>query len=285
MAGEPQAEFARAKLNLTLHVTVRRPDGYHLLESLVAFAGVGDRLIAEPARGLSLTLDGPFGQALSSGADNLVLHAAEALAAGRPLGAALYLEKELPVASGIGGGSSDAAATLRLLSRLWDVPVPDRLALRLGADVPVCLAQPRPMLMRGIGERLSLAPPLPRAWVVLVNPGIAVPTGRVFEELDIGGTLPPTPVPDRFRAFNDLAGWLRRGINDLEAPARRLCPVIDEVLAALGPASVARMSGSGATCFGLLERGTEAEALAERIRRARPAWWIASAPLARPFSD
>ena len=175
--------LAPAKINLTLSLKGQRADGYHLLESLVVFAGTGDRIAAEPFSGLSLSISGPFSDGLSASGDNLVLRAAEGLADGRPLGAALNLQKNLPVASGIGGGSSDAATTLSILGDMWGVTAPPGLALKLGADVPVCCAAPRPQIMRGIGEELSAAPALPPAWVVLVNPLIAVPTRAVFAEV------------------------------------------------------------------------------------------------------
>ena len=181
-----ETEAAPAKLNLYLHVVGRRDDGYHLLDSLVAFAEAGDVLRARPANGLRLTLDGAFGRALAGEPDNLVLRAARLLAeaAGVPPHAELVLEKNLPVASGIGGGSADAAAALRLLQRLWNVSLPaatlQQLALRLGADVPVCL-HGHPVRMGGIGERLEPVPALPPCGLLLVNPGVAVQTRPVFQ--------------------------------------------------------------------------------------------------------
>lgn len=279
------SRLARAKVNLTLHLCGRRPDGRHLLESLVVFPEIGDDLSAVAAPETSLRLSGPFGAALAADPGNLVLGAASALAAlagGAPdavPGAALHLVKNLPVASGIGGGSADAAAALDLLSELWDVPVPEGLALALGADVPVCRAAPQAMRMRGIGERLTPAPPLPRFWLVLVNPGIAVATGAVFA--GVADPHPPAPPEMPARGFPDLpafTGWLATQRNDLEAPARALCPAIGEVLAALSAAPLARMSGSGATCFALLPDRAGATALAATLRRARPDWWVAAAP-------
>jgi len=275
----PLVEIAPAKVNLALHVTGRRSDGYHLLDSLVVFAGVGDRLEAEPAAGLSLSLKGPFASGLGAGADNLVLRAADLL---RPpgQGAALHLTKALPVAAGIGGGSADAAAALRLLARLWDVPLPaPARALALGADVPVCLAG-RSARMRGIGGDLA-AVALPPVWIVLVNPGVPVPTGGVFAGLARRDNAPMPDLP-RFCDAAALFGWLARQRNDLEAPARALAPAIDAVLAALAGqpgCGLARMSGSGATCFALF--GTEAPALAaaQALRAAEPRWWVAAAPV------
>ena len=279
--GAAASEFAPAKVNLYLHVRGRREDGYHLLDSLAVFPRTGDRLWAEPGPGLSLSVSGPFADALGAGPDNLVLRAAEALARRRPgaARAALHLEKILPVASGIGGGSSDAGAALRLLSRLWGCPVPEDLALALGADVPVCLAA-RPARMEGAGERLSPAPRLPGCWMVLANPGVAVPTGRVFAALDCRENPPgPPPPATGFDAVAPLVDWLRTQRNDLEGPAVACCPAIGDVLEALSDAPLARMSGSGATCFALWPGEAEALAQADRLRRARPGWWVAAAPV------
>lgn len=280
-------DLARAKINLFLHVLGRRPDGRHTLESLAVFPEIGDVLEAERGPILSLALEGPFAPSLGSGSDNLVARAVEALAAalpgGAPSGAALRLDKRLPVASGIGGGSADAAAALRLMMRLWgrapDADALDALALGLGADVPVCLAS-APAFMGGVGERLTPAPPFPEFWLVLVNPLRAVSTAEVFAGLDRRDNPPASPAPAAFADIDTLAGWLARQRNDLEATARRLCPPIGDAIAALRAAPacrLARMSGSGATCFGLF--GAEAEALdaAAAIRRAAPGWWVAPA--------
>lgn len=180
MAAEAPGRLAPPKVNLYLHVIGRRADGYHLLDSLAVFPELGDRLSVRPADALSLALGGPFAGAIEAGEGNLVIRAARALAAAHGLapGAAITLEKRLPPASGMGGGSADAAAALRLLARLWEVPLPEGLAPGLGADVPVCLAAPEPRLMAGIGERLAPPPPLPAFWIVLANPGVEVPTSR-----------------------------------------------------------------------------------------------------------
>lgn len=270
--------FAPAKVNLTLHVTGRRPDGYHLLDSLVAFAGVGDRVTARPTDSLSLAIEGPFAAGLDIGADNLVMRAAQALAPDR--GVAIGLTKALPVASGIGGGSADAAATLRVLSALWGVPLPpaNRLA-GLGADVPVCLAG-RPRRMRGIGELLDDVPALPPAWLVLANPGVPVPTPAVFAALT---RRDGAPMPDRLPDWadaGDLARFLAAQRNDLEAAAITIAPVIGQVLTALGATDgclIARMSGSGATCFGLYASETQARHAARVL--VQPGWWVVAAPL------
>jgi len=280
------SQAAPAKVNLYLHLRGRRADGYHNLDSLAVFPAIGDRLSVVPGQGLSLEIDGPFGSGLSGGPGltaepgNLVLRAARALAAAHGLApdAALQLDKHLPVASGIGGGSSDAAAALRLLSRLWGVAIPDGLALGLGADVPVCLSAPRPQCMAGIGEQLSPAPALPDFWLVLVNPGVAVATGAVFaavEQRENPPGPPPPPLPD----FAALTGWLASQRNDLQPAAVALCPAIAEVLSALEDAPLARMSGSGATCFAL--HGGKSGAIAQigRLRRAKPDWWSVAGPV------
>ena len=262
------SEPAPAKINLALHVTGRRPDGYHLLDSLVVFADVGDVVEVAHADEVSLSVSGPFATALSG--DNLVMRAAQAFGSGR--GAAVRLVKNLPVASGIGGGSADAAATLRALSVLWDLPVPD--ALPLGADVPVCLAG-RPARMSGIGEALSAVPPLPPAWLVLANPGMAVSTAEVFRRLGgFGEALPAVPA---WADARGLADWLSASRNDLEGPARAICPEISVLLgdlSALPGCLLARMSGSGATCFGLFGARAEAELAARALRVRRPGEWI-----------
>lgn len=267
-----------------MHVVGRRDDGYHLLDSLVAFADFGDVVHAAPADALSLAVTGPFAAGLAAEPDNLVLRAARALAeaVGGAPGARLTLEKHLPVASGIGGGSADAAATLRALCRLWQVTPPmdvlARLALQLGADVPVCLAG-QPARMGGIGEKLAPAPRLPRCGVVLVNPGVAVATPAVFRARE-GAFSSPAALPERWPDAAAMATDLQGLRNDLEAPARRICPVIGDVLAALAAQPgclLARMSGSGATCIGLFADAAGAAGAAARI--ARDGWWSQAASL------
>ncbi|HUF86953.1 MAG TPA: 4-(cytidine 5'-diphospho)-2-C-methyl-D-erythritol kinase, partial [Thermohalobaculum sp.] len=286
MAARALAEAAPAKVNLYLHVTGRRADGYHLIDSLAVFPGVGDRLSARPAGALTLRLGGPFAGALAAGADrtgpdNLVLRAARALAAAHGIAPAaeLSLVKRLPPAAGIGGGSADAAAALRLLARLWQVSVPEGLAETLGADVPVCLGAPAPRCMAGIGERLAPPPALPGFWLVLANPGAAVSTAAVFAALERRDSA-PAPPPPRLADFAALVHWLAPLRNDLEPAARALCPPLHEVLAALADAPLARMSGSGATCFALHQGAAAARAQAAHLRRARPGWWVAAAPVA-----
>ena len=269
-------EFAPAKINLALHVTEQRSDGYHLLDSIVVFAGVGDWVTASPADRLSLTVTGPRGAGLS-GDDNLVLRAARTLG----IGAALELEKHLPVASGIGGGSADAAATLRALCAMTGAALPDAAAvLALGADVPVCLVG-RPVRMQGVGEVLTPLPPLPECYVVLVNPGVAVATPAVFKALLRKDNPAMAEMPSCGSTL-ELAAWLREQRNDLEAPAIGLAPVIADVKAALEARPgclLARMSGSGATCFGLFASEELAVAAATALREDAPAWWVAAAPV------
>ncbi|MHA1527958.1 MAG: 4-(cytidine 5'-diphospho)-2-C-methyl-D-erythritol kinase [Alphaproteobacteria bacterium] len=278
-------EAAPAKVNLYLHLRGRRADGHHNLDSLAVFPAIADRLTGGPGQGLSLEIGGPFGAGLAAESDNLVLRAARALAGAHGVApdAALRLEKHLPVASGIGGGSSDAAAALRLLSRLWGVAIPDGLALGLGADVPVCLGAPLPRCMAGIGELLAPAPAMPEFWMVLANPQVAVATGAVFaavEQRENPSGPPPPPLPD----FAALTGWLARQRNDLQPAAVSACPAIAEVLAALDDAPLVRMSGSGATCFALHGGEADAVAQAERLRRSRPGWWVVAAPVAPAVS-
>jgi 4-diphosphocytidyl-2-C-methyl-D-erythritol kinase len=278
---------APAKLNLYLHVVGRRADGYHLLDSLVAFAEVGDEIIAEAAPALSLRLAGPYAAALGEAqSENLVWRAAEGLAAHtkRAAAAALTLVKYLPVASSIGGGSSDAAATLRALASLWDISVAEdelaALGARLGADVPVCLVG-RAAWLGGVGERVAPAPALPECAVLLANPGAALATPDVF-----AARRGPFSAPARFDGMptgaRSLAALLAERRNDLSDAAVALCPVIADVLtrlALLPGALLARMSGSGATCFALFATLEEAEAAARQVRAERGDWWIAAARL------
>lgn len=261
-------EPAPAKVNLYLHIVGRRADGLHLLESLVAFADAGDVLYAEPADGLSLEITGPFAGALAGEADNLALRAARALAPGR--GARLVLEKNLPVAAGLGGGSADAAAALRLLSRLWGVEADlEALAAGLGADAPVCLAG-RTSGVAGIGERLTPLPDWPVPPLLLANPGAALPTPQVFGARR-GPFRASRPWP---QTAADLAGCA----NDLTEAAISLAPAVGDVLdalAALEGASFARMSGSGATCFAAFDDGAARDRAREALRDSYPDWWIA----------
>jgi 4-diphosphocytidyl-2-C-methyl-D-erythritol kinase len=274
------SEFAPAKVNLYLHVVGRRDDGYHLLDSLVVFAGIGDRLTVLPAGEVSLSVRGPFAAELEAEADNLVLRAARVLAAyaGTEATGELVLEKNLPVASGIGGGSADAAAALRLLSRFWRLDVDAgtlrRLAGQLGADVPACLAG-GPALMSGIGEVLAPAPKLPEVGILLVNPGVAVSTPSVFRSR-AGAFSREAAFPEAsWRDAESFAASLGDTRNDLEPPARLLAPAIGTVLEALSQTAgclLSRMSGSGATCFGLFRTPTAAREAAHAV--VRPGWWV-----------
>lgn len=258
---------AYAKVNLALHVRARMADGYHRVETAFAFAEDGDGLSVAPGEGLRLAVTGPFGGALAGDDDNLVLRAARALRAryGTEAGAALLLDKRLPVAAGIGGGSADAAAALRLLARWWDLDADEEalldIAASLGADVPACLLS-RPLRGEGRGDALQ---PLPHAGLagapmLLVNPGVPLSTAAVFRAWD-GVDRGP------------LAGW-GDGRNDLEPAAIGLVPEIAGVLDALGEARFARMSGSGATCFGLYRTEAERDSAAASIAAAHPRWWI-----------
>jgi 4-diphosphocytidyl-2-C-methyl-D-erythritol kinase len=279
---DSSSEAAPAKLNLALHVTGRRADGYHLLDTLVVFTQVGDTVSVLPGDDDGLTIDGRFAPSLSNSNDNLVLRARDlmrSIAEPRLAGpVALSLDKALPVASGIGGGSSDAAATLRLLRRYWSVAVePEALshaALALGADLPMCLAACT-LRARGIGERLEPVSALNPVHVVLVNPGVAVSTPAVFGALKRMGDagLPDAPPAGELA---DLVEWLRPTRNDLEAPAISIAPAIGHALDALtsSGAALARMSGSGATCFGLFGSRAEAERAARVIASAQPAWYV-----------
>jgi len=279
--------FAPAKVNLYLHVIGKRPDGYHLLDSLIAFADIGDRVTAELATKLSLEISGPEAAGLAGlGQDNLVLRAARLLAdhAGMGHGAALHLEKNLPVAAGIGGGSSDAAAVLRLLAALWQLSIGEEalrsLGTQLGADLPVCLYG-RAAWLGGVGERIEPAPELPEAGILLANPRKELPTAAVFAarrgSFSALGRFASTP-----GNVIGLAQELGPCRNDLTGAAIALVPEISAVLARLARlpgALIARMSGSGATCFALFaDRGTAEEARV-RLASAEPEWWCAAGGL------
>jgi len=323
----PITRRALAKINLYLHVTGKRADGYHELDSLAVFADVGDVLTAQADDALSLSVSGPFASALDGDEqDNLVLKAARALAeqAGVPARARLHLEKNLPVASGIGGGSADAAATLRALVELWQLELPDHhirhavqqmaddrdtvraletlfkvwrddldfdrlhsVARKLGADVPVCL-EGHAVFMGGIGDRLALAPHLPPVWLVLANPGVAVSTPAVFGART-GDFSKPARFSEAPRDAAHLAALLAERRNDLTAPALSLSPEIGDVLAALEAqdgALLARMSGSGATGFALFASPDAAATAAQRLQTRQPAWWVAAGKMIdAPLAD
>jgi 4-diphosphocytidyl-2-C-methyl-D-erythritol kinase len=282
---DPLVEAAPAKVNLTLRIFGRRSDGYHEIESLVAFARCGDTLRFLPGGELALTVRGPSAALAGENADNLVLKAARALAARSPgvtLGA-FQLDKSLPVAAGLGGGSADAAAALRLIARANklapDAPRFYEAARATGADVPVCL-HPRSRVMRGIGELLSEPLDLPPLPAVLVNPGAALATKAVFAEWKPGAV--PAPPLDH-SALTKLTGreaflqFLAMQGNDLETPAITLAPVVAEVLAAmrgLAGCALVRMSGSGSTCFALFKTAAEAMIAAETLHAEYPQWWV-----------
>jgi 4-diphosphocytidyl-2-C-methyl-D-erythritol kinase len=284
------SEDGRAKVNLTLRVIGRRVDGYHELESVVAFADCADHLSLSPGSELHLKTTGPLAQACGEGADNLVFKAAQLLGervAGLMLGD-FILDKMLPVAAGIGGGSADAAAALRLLARANGLAIDDarliEVAQMTGADVPVCLAS-RACVMTGVGETL-MPLSLPKMPCVMVNPRVLVATRDVFDalglrsgELLVGAAdvLQATAWPEDGASLEDWVEALAGGANDLEAPAMRIQPVIGEVLAALNASNgawLARMSGSGATCFAIFENTAEAGRAAEKIRLDHPGWWV-----------
>ncbi|WP_341211763.1 4-(cytidine 5'-diphospho)-2-C-methyl-D-erythritol kinase [uncultured Limimaricola sp.] len=278
--------LAPAKINLALHVTGLRAGGYHLLDSLVAFAGVGDQLTALAATDLTLEVTGPFSKGVPLDESNTVMRAARALQAARGVtqGARIKLTKALPHAAGIGSGSSDAAAALRLLSQVWGVEnfTPGDLeVLELGADVPVCLNAPAPTRMSGIGEILTPVPPLPSCGLVLVNPGVEVPTGQVFDKLERSDNSAMAVLPDRLD-YEGLLDWLGAQRNDLQAPAEALAPEITRALKRLRTmpgVDLAVMSGSGATCVGLTRDMGRARQVARAIQLSEMGWWVAPAPL------
>lgn len=284
-------EHAPAKVNLALHVTGRRDDGYHLLDTLVVFTEAGDRILVDTAPVDSLTIVGPYGNGLATDAGNLVSRARDLLReiAGHRSPVAIRLEKNLPVASGIGGGSSDAAATLRALRRLWRIDLPEddlaRHALALGADVPMCLRS-RSLVAQGIGETLRPVS-LPSLSIVLVNPGVAVATPQVFRALRHREGA-PLPVLDAAHSAASLVDWLCRTRNDLEPPALSVAPQIGTVTSALREQGCAlvRMSGSGATCFGIFADDEAAARAAAAIAFANPSWYVkATRTLERASED
>jgi 4-diphosphocytidyl-2-C-methyl-D-erythritol kinase len=289
--------FAPAKVNLFLHVGPPAADGYHPLCSLMAFADIGDRVTLAPADALSIQVCGPFAADLERAEDNLVLRAARALIAETrrpmpPLG--LVLDKQLPVAAGLGGGSSDAGAALRLLRAALDLPVSDArleaVAAGLGADGAACLWG-RPVLARGRGEHLSAAPRFPAVDAVLVNPGVPVSTPAVYGRLDadgVFGDIRPPAMPRSFADAADLAAWLAGRRNDLQAAALAVAPPVAaalETLAGEPESLIARVSGSGGTCFALCTDDIEAESLAARLEAMAPHWWVRRCRLGGPWPD
>ena len=284
-------ERAPAKVNLTLHIVGRRADGWHELESLVVFTRAGDTLSLTPAAAASLTVAGPTATAAGAGGDNLVMRATRALASrvdGLRVGA-FHLEKRLPVAAGIGGGSSDAAAALRLLARLNGLVADDTRLLAAaeatGADVPVCLAA-RARVMAGVGEHLGPVLTLPPLPALVINPGTPLETKAVFARMNLqtgwANVASAHPSIRDGMARDTLFASLRRGRNDMEDAACSLAPVVSDVLAVVAAApgcKLARMSGSGSTCFGLFTTCRAAGAARNAILRAHPSWWVKTAML------
>ena len=286
---EPVIEAAPAKINLALHVTGRRADGYHSLEMLVAFAEIGDELEAVPARKDSLSISGPFAAALGNSEGNLVLRALAAFRArwpeALPDGVAVTLRKNLPVAAGLGGGSADAAAALRLFATMSseDIAFADLLAVAtsLGADVPMCLYS-RPAEVRGIGEIVLPLKHFPACHVVLVNPLVPVVTAEAFRKLERRDNPGLPAIADPLMRPAQLGLWLGETRNDLEAPALAIAPIVGELidhLAAVDGCILARMSGSGATVFGLFGSSNQAHQAAHDLREKWPGFWVAAAPL------
>lgn len=276
--------LAPAKINLALHVTGRRADGYHLLESLIVFTRFGDRVEIEPADADRFSVSGRYATSVPIDDSNLVVKAREALR--RQAGqqstppVAIRLEKNLPVASGVGGGSSDAAAVLQGLVRTWGLDIGEaelsRIGLTLGADVPMCLAA-KPLVARGVGDELSLVPDFPALALVLVNPGVAVSTPDVFNALEKRDNEGLPPLPRAFD-FHSVRNWLEITRNDLESAAQAIQPPIGRAVSLLNRAGsgFSRMSGSGATCFGLFETGNVAKRAAAEIRSREPEWFVAA---------
>lgn len=276
--------LARAKVNLALHITGQRQDGYHLLDTLVAFPDIGDRISVDQADKLKLTIDGPFAETLSADSgENLVLKAAKML--GRDLKdrsqtASIHLNKNLPIASGLGGGSANAAAVLSALNIHWQLnlsaPVLADRAQELGADVPMCLIQ-KPLRAQGIGADISLQPAFPSCGMLLINPGVPISTPGVFKRLIQKKNSPLPELPKTWESFDHLVLWLGQSRNDLEDTACQIAPVIKDVLTWLNARQTcrfARMSGSGATCFGLFATVKDAEDAASAVRAERPGWWV-----------
>jgi 4-diphosphocytidyl-2-C-methyl-D-erythritol kinase len=262
--------FAPAKINLTLHVTGQRADGYHLLESVVMFGDVGDRLTVAPASGMSLRVIGPMADGVPDDSRNLCWKAAQAF--GEPVG--ITLDKHLPAAAGIGGGSSDAAAVLNAMERLFGRPATQDV-LGLGADVPVCRVG-RAAMMSGIGEKIRPLM-LPKLQAVLVNPRVSVATPDVFGALTTKENPPIAPLLEATDSAASLLQWLQDQRNDLEQPARLIQPIIGsvlETLAALDSVRLVRMSGSGATCFALFDEAAQAHRAAAVIQQQNPCWWV-----------
>ena len=273
--------LAPAKLNFFLHITGKRVDGYHLIESLAGFTEFGDMVEFSDASELSLALDGPFASSLKADNDNLVLRAARALQlhCGQARGARIVLHKHIPMGAGLGGGSSDAAAALKGLAQLWQLSIPEaelqRLALPLGSDVPVCLQQ-KTAWVSGIGEYVRPVDIKIAGWILLLNPAIALLTADVYRRFSAPFRPASAPLPS-LSGFDALVAAMQLRHNDLEAPAIALLPVIAEQLSLLRSTDgckIARMSGSGATCYALYDNKQQAELAAHTIQSKQPSWWV-----------
>ncbi len=281
---DPVFAVAPAKINLSLHVTGHRPDGFHDLESLVVFAAIADRLVAVPAQSDNLLVDGEFSGLIRPDKTNLVLRALAAFRSRWPdavaTGVAIRLSKNLPVAAGIGGGSADAAAMLRLLAQMAATPIDpaalEQIALELGADVPVCLLM-QPAIMGGVGEKLARVAKLPPVHMVLANPGVAIGTREIFAALARRKNPPMAKLPSRFESARSLAGWLATTRNDLAGPASELVPQIKQITGFFNDDEhclFARMSGSGATVFALYQTENDALAAATALHQRWPQYWV-----------
>jgi 4-diphosphocytidyl-2-C-methyl-D-erythritol kinase len=293
--GAPGSELAFAKINLALHVIGRRTDGYHQIESLVVFADFADVVSATPSDDgrMHLSVRGPFAAKLTEGTpppDNLAIRAAGELmrmAGKRAQPARLTLTKRIPIAAGLGGGSADAAATIRLLNREWSLgltePELQQVSVRLGADVAMCLAS-RPLIARGIGEQITPVTGMPALPIVLAHPGVAVATRDVFSALPHGERSPMPAMPAKFGSLLEVIFWLRQARNDLSEPAASVNKAAGSAAKALTrdpDCLFARMSGSGASAFGIFVTLDAAERAAARIREARPGWFVTAA-MTRP---
>jgi 4-diphosphocytidyl-2-C-methyl-D-erythritol kinase len=272
---------APAKINLALHVTGRRSDGYHLLDSLVVFAAFGDKVIVRHAKDDSFEMSGPFGCELPNDGNNLVIRARDALRQhfpGQAAPVAIHLEKHLPIASGIGGGSSDAAATFRSLAALWGIKAEPQLlaaiGLRLGADVPMCL-RGRSLIARGIGEDIEPVPAFPPLPMVLANNGVTVSTPQVFAALEKRDNLPLPALP-ALQSVADVCAYLAETDNHMYGATAKLAPAIADTMGALRStrARLVRMSGSGGTCFAIYDSNDDAEIAAARLRQRHPDWFV-----------
>ena len=278
--------FAPAKINLYLHITAKRDDNYHLIESLIVFANYGDKITVTPSEKFELQINGQFAPYIKPNNDNLVIKAAMLLAKAsgiKPTGN-IKLTKNLPIASGIGGGSADAAAALLALRKLWDIPISNEdmsnLAIELGADVAICL-HGTASIVTGIGEKINPAPILPKFWLVLVNPNLLVSTAEVFAAYKDKFST-PQPMNTQPKDLEELISLLSNRGNDLTGASISIAPVIKEVIEVLEatPNTVlSRLSGSGATCFAIFRTKSDAEAAARKLARKYPKWWVRATSL------